>query len=109
LIDAQPIAQIALARRLGIAPADAAMLLHLYQCRSGQSESQLAAATGTSSGATRVHLSHIRGALGSGALPLQYSRYRLSNEVRSEVRAILADMAQEVLFFLTPLIEKDAA
>ena len=113
MIEAHSIAQIALARRFGLAPAPAAMILHLYKARSPQSELQISEGAGTSIGSIRVHLSHIRSALGSGSLPPQGNwgcpRYKLSTEARSEIRAILADMAQEVSHYLAPLIAQEAA
>jgi hypothetical protein len=108
-----PVVQMGLARRLETEPGTAAALLHLYNSRSPQSTQQIAVGSRSAIGSTRVRIQHIRDIFGSGAVPTighkGDTRYRLSDQARTELREILNDMAEEVLAYLAPLIAKAAA
>jgi hypothetical protein len=106
---AQPIAVVALARRLNLTPAVAATLLVLYRTRYCRSAYRLATTTGLSLSSIKVYVSHIREALGNASIITdRIDGYTLTEDGRRQVRDALTEMYAEAADFIRPLLTEAA-
>lgn len=105
IISSFPAAQIALARKLALQPACAALLLHLYSCRASQSAGQLARACSCQEASVRSQMTVIRSAFSGPSIYYINEGYKLSIPAKLVVRGALEEMASEIASLISLLKE----